>query len=159
VNGHAGRDHIGRALEAAALGQAVPDPAVQARLVDEATLPGTAGEGGLLPDGLTEREAEVLRLIAAGRSNTEIGRDLFVSEATVKNPRETASSPRRAVEIAPRPSPMRIVVVSLLDDPMCMPVASRSGLLGGNSLGHGSLWRTVPIVVWWRALANTGPAT
>ncbi len=40
----AGRDHIGRALEAAASGQAVLDPAVQARLVDVATLPG-AGAG------------------------------------------------------------------------------------------------------------------
>ena len=80
----AGRDHIGRALEAAASGQAVLDPAVQARLVDVATLPGTAEAGGPLPDGLTEREAEVLRLIAAGRSNAEIGKDLFVSEATVK---------------------------------------------------------------------------
>jgi DNA-binding NarL/FixJ family response regulator len=80
----AGRDHIGRALEAAASGQAVLDPAVQARLVDVATLPGTKAAGGPLPDGLTEREAEVLRLIAAGRSNAEIGIDLFVSEATVK---------------------------------------------------------------------------
>ena len=80
----AGRDHIGRALEAAASGQAVLDPVVQARLVDVATLPATAVEGGPLPDGLTEREAEVLRLIAAGRSNAEIGKDLFVSEATVK---------------------------------------------------------------------------
>ena len=80
----AGRDHIGRALEAAASGQAVLDPAVQARLVDVATLPGTGAAGGPLPDGLTEREAEVLRLIAAGRSNAEIGSDLFVSEATVK---------------------------------------------------------------------------
>ena len=78
----AGRDHIGRALEAAASGQAVLDPAVQARLVDVATLPGAGG--GPLPDGLTEREAEVLRLIAAGRSNADIGKDLFVSEATVK---------------------------------------------------------------------------
>ena len=43
-----------------------------------------AGRSGPLPDGLTEREAEVLRLIAAGRSNAEIGTDLFVSEATVK---------------------------------------------------------------------------
>ncbi len=59
------------------------DPSVQARLVDVAALPGRAG-GSLLPDGLTEREAEVLRLIAAGRSNAEIGKDLFVSEATVK---------------------------------------------------------------------------
>jgi DNA-binding NarL/FixJ family response regulator len=80
----AGRDHIGRALEAAASGQAVLDPTVQARLVDVATLPGADEGGRPLPDGLTEREAEVLRLIAAGRSNAEIGRDLFVSEATVK---------------------------------------------------------------------------
>jgi len=80
----AGRDHIRRALEAAAAGQAVLDPTVQARLVDVATLPETVAGSGSLPDGLTEREAEVLRLIAAGRSNAEIGSDLFVSEATVK---------------------------------------------------------------------------
>ena len=80
----AGRDHIVRALEAAASGQAVLDPVVQARLVDVATLPRAVAGGGPLPDGLTEREGEVLRLIAAGRSNAEVGRDLFVSEATVK---------------------------------------------------------------------------
>lgn len=80
----AGREHIGRALEAAASGQAVLDPAVQARLVDVASLPRAAADGGPLPDGLTEREAEVLRLIAAGRSNSEIAAQLFVSEATIK---------------------------------------------------------------------------
>ena len=80
----AGRDHIVRALEAATSGQAVLDPVVQARLVDVATVPGAVAGGGPLPDGLTEREGEVLRLIAGGRSNAEIGRDLFVSEATVK---------------------------------------------------------------------------
>ncbi len=80
----AGRDHIRRALDAAADGQAVLDPTVQARLVDVATLPGSGSSGGPLSDGLTEREVEVLRLIAAGHSNGEIGRELFVSEATVK---------------------------------------------------------------------------
>jgi DNA-binding NarL/FixJ family response regulator len=80
----AGREHIGRALEAAAAGQAVLDPGVQARLVDVASLPGPAAGGGPLPDGLTDREGEVLRLIAAGRSNAEIAGQLFVSEATIK---------------------------------------------------------------------------
>jgi DNA-binding NarL/FixJ family response regulator len=80
----AGRDHIRRALDAATSGQAVLDPAVQARLVEVASLPDPAGPRGSLPDGLTEREGEVLRLIAGGLSNAEIGRDLFVSEATVK---------------------------------------------------------------------------
>ena len=78
----AGREHIRRALEAAAAGQAVLDPSVQARLVSAARLPSSTQAG--LPDGLTEREGEVLRLIAAGKSNGEIAKALFVSEATVK---------------------------------------------------------------------------
>jgi DNA-binding NarL/FixJ family response regulator len=36
------------------------------------------------PDGLTHREVDVLRLIAAGRSNKEIATELFLGEATVK---------------------------------------------------------------------------
>ena len=79
----AGRDHIRRALDAAAAGQAVLDPAVQARLIQVASLPKPVAFLGL-PDGLTAREAEVLRLIANGLSNTEIATRLFVSEATVK---------------------------------------------------------------------------
>ncbi len=79
----AGRDHIARALQAAAAGQAVLDPEVQSRLVQATTLPSEGG-GDALPDGLTAREAEVLRLIASGLSNAEIAANLFVSEATVK---------------------------------------------------------------------------
>jgi DNA-binding NarL/FixJ family response regulator len=78
----AGRDHIGRALQAAAAGQAILDPGVHARLV-EVAVP-TGDDGTPLPDGLTQREAEVLRLIAAGRTNSEIAEQIFVSEATVK---------------------------------------------------------------------------
>jgi DNA-binding NarL/FixJ family response regulator len=81
------REDIRRALEAAAAGQGVLDPAVQTALVDAARSgpTGTAATSGTaLPDGLTEREAEVLTLIAQGRSNTEIAAQLYVAEATVK---------------------------------------------------------------------------
>ena len=89
------RAEIGRALRAAAAGQAVLDPDVQQRLLSAAArapeMPGTIGTtgapgtaGSREADDLTPREAEVLRLIAAGRSNREIARSLFVSEATVK---------------------------------------------------------------------------
>ena len=36
-----------------------------------------------LPDGLTDREAEVVRLVATGRSNAQIAADLVLSEKTV----------------------------------------------------------------------------
>jgi DNA-binding NarL/FixJ family response regulator len=80
------RAEIGRAVLAAAAGQAVLDPAVQQRLLSAAARAPAAGPAGSAPadDDLTPREAEVLRLIAAGKSNREIARALFVSEATVK---------------------------------------------------------------------------
>jgi DNA-binding NarL/FixJ family response regulator len=84
------RTEIGRAVAAAAAGQAVLDPGVQQRLLSAAaratgTAPASASaEAGLADGELTPREAEVLRLIAAGQTNREIARSLFVSEATVK---------------------------------------------------------------------------
>ena len=85
------RAEIGRAVHAAAAGQAILDPGVQQRLLSAAArapeapaAPGASGGSGTADDELTPREAEVLRLIAAGQSNREIARTLFVSEATVK---------------------------------------------------------------------------
>lgn len=73
---------IGRALHSAAAGVSTVDAGVLARLVDQRSA-GTSA-GGPPPDGLTQREVEVLALIAEGLSNTEIARRLVVGEATVK---------------------------------------------------------------------------
>jgi DNA-binding NarL/FixJ family response regulator len=78
----AGRDDIRRALEAAVAGQTVLDPAVQATLL-KAAQQGSARPLAL-PDDLTDREVEVLGLIASGLSNQEIAERLFVAETTVK---------------------------------------------------------------------------
>ena len=82
------RAEIGRAVLAAAAGQAVLDPEVQQRLLSAAVrapaAPSAAGAADPADTDLTPRESEVLRLIAAGKSNREIARALFVSEATVK---------------------------------------------------------------------------
>jgi DNA-binding NarL/FixJ family response regulator len=78
----ASRDDIRRALDAAVAGQAILDPAVQAALLKAAQA--RPARPAALPDGLTDREAEVLGLIAAGLSNAEIAARLFVAEATVK---------------------------------------------------------------------------
>jgi DNA-binding NarL/FixJ family response regulator len=78
----ADRADIARALEAAAGGLTVFDPRVHATLLAAASAPpsGTAA----LPDGLTQREAEILALIAQGLTNTEIAERLFLSGHTVK---------------------------------------------------------------------------
>jgi DNA-binding NarL/FixJ family response regulator len=85
----AARDDIRRALEAAASGQSVLDARAQAVLVKAAAgrpaaVASEPGRSPERPDGLTEREVEVLALIGAGLSNTEIAGRLYVSEATVK---------------------------------------------------------------------------
>ncbi|HEX3778190.1 MAG TPA: response regulator transcription factor [Pseudonocardiaceae bacterium] len=78
-------ESIARALHAAAAGQSTMDGEVQRRLVEAvATGRPQQAEPTELVEGLTAREIEVLRLIAAGLSNTEIARRLVVSEATVK---------------------------------------------------------------------------
>ena len=94
----ADRVQIARAVQAAASGQSVLDEAVQRKLIaaigsgaasPEAPSPISSRPTSPFPPspppaGLTAREVDVLRLIAAGKSNPEIAKELFVSEATVK---------------------------------------------------------------------------
>ncbi|WP_392673103.1 response regulator [Streptomyces sp. LN785] len=85
----AGGDEIVRAIQAVLSGEAGLSPVVQRRLLERVTTAFGAdappSAEAMLPDGLTPREAEVLVLIADGRSNQEIARELHISQATVKS--------------------------------------------------------------------------
>lgn len=70
-------DGVVQAVRAVAQGQAVLDPEVASRVLTR--------RSGRPSDILSEREVEVLRLMAAGRSNREIAAALWISEATVKS--------------------------------------------------------------------------
>jgi DNA-binding NarL/FixJ family response regulator len=78
-------ERIVEAIRVVAAGDALLAPEVTRRLIEEfVTRPRPAGGRPPETDELTDRELEVLRLIAAGRSNSEIAASLFVSQGTVK---------------------------------------------------------------------------
>lgn len=70
-------DELCRAIKAAAAGQVQLAPEAAARLVREVRAPER-------PETLTERETEVLQLLAEGVSNKQIASRLFIGEKTVK---------------------------------------------------------------------------
>jgi DNA-binding NarL/FixJ family response regulator len=73
------------AIRLVAAGNALLGPTVTQRLLERFTEPEPDGAQGVaLPASLTEREHEILRLVAAGLSNAEIAERLVVSETTVK---------------------------------------------------------------------------
>ncbi len=70
------RAELLRAVRAAARGEAVLSPSVAARLMSRFRAPGTGP--------LSQRELEVLELVAAGATNREAAARLFITEATIK---------------------------------------------------------------------------
>ena len=84
----ADRTDIAQALRAAAGGLTVLDPRVHATLLPPCTPrqrpPGDAPAAAAAPDGLTQREVEILALIARGLTNPEIAAQLFLSNHTIK---------------------------------------------------------------------------
>ncbi len=70
------REELFRAVRAAARGEAVLSPAVASRLMGRMRAPAQ--------EPLSQREIEVLSLVARGSTNKEAAKKLFISEATVK---------------------------------------------------------------------------
>jgi DNA-binding NarL/FixJ family response regulator len=75
---------ITRAVFAVAGGEAIFGPSVARRVLEWFASPRPAAVAAVFP-GLTEREHEVLDLIAAGRNNTDIASTLVLSPKTVRN--------------------------------------------------------------------------
>jgi DNA-binding NarL/FixJ family response regulator len=70
------RDELIRAVRAAFKGESVLSPSVASRLLGQVRQPAS--------DALSQRERDVLKLIASGATNREAAAQLFVSEATIK---------------------------------------------------------------------------
>jgi DNA-binding NarL/FixJ family response regulator len=80
----AGQEQLARAIRAVSEGESIFSPAIAKRVIESFTRP-AASRGPLVFPELTDREREVLDLIARGLPNPEITRRLVLSPKTVRN--------------------------------------------------------------------------
>ncbi|HET6634352.1 MAG TPA: response regulator transcription factor [Streptomyces sp.] len=80
-------DEVSTAIRAVADGQSQISPSMAAKLLTEfKAMIQRTDESKLVPaPKLTDREVEVLKLVATGKNNRDIAKELFISENTVKN--------------------------------------------------------------------------
>lgn len=86
-----GRDDLVKALETVSNGRPYLDPAVQEKMI--ISLSGNDGEAPVEPNSelvssITQREMEILQLIAMGLTSSEIAKKLFISKNTVETHRK-----------------------------------------------------------------------
>jgi DNA-binding NarL/FixJ family response regulator len=79
------RAQLVAAVKGTAAGESFIDPKVAGRLLDHIAIRGAPTADSTLMDSLTERERDVLALLARGKSNTEIAKELYLSPGTVRN--------------------------------------------------------------------------
>src|SRR3954469_9418653 len=78
-------DEVAQAIRVVADGQSLISPSMAVKLIDEFKQMSRPEPDHVPGLRLTDRELEVLRLVAKGMNNREIAKELFISENTVKN--------------------------------------------------------------------------
>jgi len=82
---NAGADMLAQAVHAAANGDALIAPSITARLLDTFVSNGPSARPVQPVDPLTDREEQMLRAVASGRTNSEIADEFYITLSTVKS--------------------------------------------------------------------------